>query len=65
MPYDDPIVNEVRMIRERLLGEFHGDIEAYLEFLRREERKNPGRLARNKAIQPVLIRQFSRASTKG
>lgn len=53
MPYDDPIVKEVRVARERILKKFGGDLHAYLEYLRKEEKKNPEKLAKIKAVQWV------------
>jgi hypothetical protein len=36
-PWDDPIVSEVRQIREALFAEFDYDLEKYAERLRRKQ----------------------------
>ncbi|MDO8723216.1 MAG: hypothetical protein Q7J31_13485 [Syntrophales bacterium] len=41
--YDDPIVNEVRKTREKLVEEA-GGYEAYIKKLRDMEKEHPGRL---------------------
>lgn len=45
MSYNDPIVNEVRKSREQILKRFNGDLETYFKFIRKEENKNPKKLA--------------------
>lgn len=45
MSYKDPIVNEVRKSREQILKKFNGNLEDYFEFIRKEENKNPKKLA--------------------
>lgn len=45
MSYKDPIVNEVRKSREQILKKFNGNLENYFEFIRKEENKNPKKLA--------------------
>ncbi|MDF9408167.1 MAG: hypothetical protein A4E52_01001 [Pelotomaculum sp. PtaB.Bin013] len=47
---NDPIVNEVRKLREILLGKHGGNLREYIKFLRREEEKNPERLIKKTVV---------------
>jgi hypothetical protein len=40
----DPIVEEVRQVRERLLAQFNGDLGKYVDHLIEEQEKHPDRL---------------------
>ncbi len=42
---DDPIVNEVRKLREAILEKFGGDLNKFFKYIREEENKNPKKLA--------------------
>ena len=44
MTWEDPIVNEVRAAREKLLDE-HGGNEGLVEYLKRKEKQHPERIA--------------------
>ena len=43
--YEDPIVDEVRKVRERLAGEFNFDVDVIFEDLRKRQAKLGTRLA--------------------
>lgn len=43
MTWEDPIVNEVRAAREKLLDE-HGGYEGLVEYLKRKEKEHPEQL---------------------
>ena len=40
----DPIVEEVRRAREKILQQFGGDLRAYLAYLSEQERQHPERV---------------------
>jgi len=52
--WDDPLIDEVRAVRARLVEEAGGTIEGLFESLREVERQNEDRLVRHK---PPLRRQ--------
>jgi hypothetical protein len=41
---NDPIVQEIRQARERLLTEAHGDLKVFMESLRQRELQHPHRV---------------------
>ncbi len=46
----DPLVNEVRAARRRLLERFDNDLEKYVDYLRSLEQQHPERMARPKHL---------------
>jgi hypothetical protein len=50
VPYDDPIVEEVRKTRQLIFAKFDYDLRKYMDYLREEEKKHPEKLAK---IQPA------------
>ena len=44
MPYNDPIVNEIRKTREIILAKFGYDLNKFFKFIQEEENKNRDRL---------------------
>jgi hypothetical protein len=44
MTWKDPIINEVRAAREKLLDE-HGGYEGLVEYLKRKEKEHPEQMA--------------------
>ncbi|HUW63355.1 MAG TPA: hypothetical protein VMW83_01455 [Spirochaetia bacterium] len=51
MPYDDPIVEEVRKTRQIIFEKFDYDLRKYMDYLREEEQKHPERLANIPSIK--------------
>lgn len=49
--WEDPIVNEVRAARERLLEEY-GGYDGLVEYLKRKEKEHPERIAFKEQSQP-------------
>ncbi|MCL6446974.1 MAG: hypothetical protein K6U04_02310 [Armatimonadetes bacterium] len=47
---DDPIVNEVRKLREAILEKFGGDLNKFFKYIREEENKNPKKLAARRLL---------------
>jgi hypothetical protein len=46
----DPIVDETRQVRERLLAQFGGDLGKYVDHLIEEQAKHPERLVTREEI---------------
>lgn len=46
MPFDDPIVKEVRKSRELLIEKYQFDFNKFFKFIKDEENKNPEKLAK-------------------
>ena len=46
----DPIVEETRRVRERLLAQFGGDLSKYMDHLMEEQAKNPDRLVTKEEV---------------
>ena len=46
----DPIVEEVRRVREKLYAEFNNDLSKYVEHLRAEESKDRDRLVTKEEV---------------
>ncbi len=51
-PDDDPVVAEVRRIREEIFAEYHYDLAAYCEAIQRRQ-ETSGRLYATPADRPV------------
>ena len=51
MPYDDPIVEDVRDAREKLFKKFDFDLKKFLKHIREEDKKHPESIARD--IKPI------------
>ena len=53
---DDPIVEEVHRVRDKLIEEHGGDIDRYIEHLRELEKQHPQRLVRPAPSKDVKAR---------
>lgn len=55
MTEDNPIIEEIRQIREQMLAEYGGDMAAYLADMRRrtEESAKAGRVVVTRSPRPV------------
>jgi len=51
MPYDDPIVEEVKNTREKLFKKFDTDLKKFLKHIREEDKKYPESIAKD--IKPI------------
>jgi hypothetical protein len=51
MPYDDPIVEDVRNSREKLFKKFDFDLKKFLKHIREEDKKHPESIAKD--IKPI------------
>lgn len=49
---DDPIVEETRAARERLVARFNGDLDALWEHIREVEQSLKGRIVRREPKRP-------------
>jgi len=55
MSHEDPIVAEIRAIREELSDRFGNDVGALCDFLAEREREHPERLVNYSAKPPVSV----------
>ena len=57
--YEDPVVAEVRAVRQELSDRFGDDIEALCDFLAEQEQRHPERLVsrRPNPVQTVAVRR--------
>ena len=60
----DPIVEEVRRVREEILREFGGDFSKYLDYLRIQEKKRGKRVVRRKHADLSKLHEQRRATSK-
>lgn len=51
--YDDPILTELRQIREEFSDMFNGDLEAMVRYIQEEERKLPPERISSRLPQPI------------